>query len=62
MGRQTLEQPELWYNPAMGFRAVKIIRPGWFASPLIRRGWQHDGREAMNPNNPPSFPQKIPEG
>jgi hypothetical protein len=39
-----------------------MIRPGWFANSFIRRGWQHDGRDPMNPNNPPLSPQKIPEG
>ena len=28
--------------------------------PLLSRGWQHDGRDAVNPENPGVLPQKIP--
>jgi hypothetical protein len=28
--------------------------------PLLSRGWQHDGRDAVNPENPGVVPQKIP--
>jgi hypothetical protein len=28
--------------------------------PLLRRGWQHDGRDAMNPLDPGVMPQKVP--
>jgi hypothetical protein len=34
----------------------------WVLNPLIRRGWQHDGRNAHNPLNPPVMPQKVPHG
>jgi hypothetical protein len=30
------------------------------SDPLIRRGWQHDGRDAVNPQQPGVSPQKIP--
>jgi hypothetical protein len=41
-------------------RAVLIIHPSWIYNPLIRRGWQHDGRSAYNPADTPVMPQKIP--
>ena len=40
--------------------SVIVIRPGWVFNPLIRRGWQHDGRNPYNPEDPPIKPQKIP--
>jgi hypothetical protein len=27
---------------------------------LLRRGWQHDGRQPMNPARPGTRPQKVP--
>jgi hypothetical protein len=39
---------------------VRISRPGWVYNPLIRRGWQHDGRNPHNPADTPVMPQKIP--
>ncbi len=29
--------------------------------PLLQRGWQHDGRQPMNPANPGLRPQKVPD-
>ena len=40
--------------------SVIVIRPGWVFNPLIRRGWQHDGRNPYDPEDPPIKPQKIP--
>ncbi|GEM_PF-2059695 len=41
--------------------SAKIIhRPAWWYNPLIRRGWQHDGRNAHNPDDTPPMRQKIP--
>jgi hypothetical protein len=28
---------------------------------LLRRGWQHDGRQPMNPAKPGPRPQKVPD-
>jgi hypothetical protein len=30
------------------------------SNPLLRRGWQHDGREPVNPLMPEIRPQKVP--
>ena len=37
-----------------------VVQPGWVYNPLIRRGWQHDGRNPYNPLDTPVRPQKIP--
>ena len=37
-----------------------IDRPAWWYNPLIRRGWQHDGRDPRNPEDTPTMRQKIP--
>ncbi|MCB1187533.1 hypothetical protein KDL29_10240 [bacterium] len=42
-------------------QTVIVIRPSWVYNPLIRRGWQHDGRNPHNPHEPPLMPQKVPE-
>lgn len=42
--------------------AVKVIQPDCVYNPIIRRGWQHDSNDPMNPNDPPLMPQKVPEG
>jgi len=33
----------------------------WAASAAIRRGWQHDSQDPVNPEDPPVMPQKVPE-
>jgi hypothetical protein len=40
--------------------AVKTLLLSWAASATIRRGWQHDSHDPMNPDNPPLMPQKVP--
>lgn len=40
--------------------AVTTMINSWAASASIRRGWQHDSKDPVNPDNPPVKPQKVP--
>jgi len=39
---------------------VASLLVSWAASATIRRGWQHDSHDPVNPEDPPVMPQKVP--
>jgi hypothetical protein len=44
----------------MGESAAVRFSLGPLGDPLLKRGWQHDGRDPVNPEDPGVVPQKIP--
>lgn len=44
----------------MAFRGITLVGGLLLCDPLLKRGWQHDGRSPVNPENPGVLPQKIP--
>jgi len=44
----------------MSCTTASLLQAAWVCDPLIRRGLQHDGRDAVNPAKPGVMPQKVP--
>jgi hypothetical protein len=44
----------------MDSRGAILVCGLLLCDPLLRRGWQHDGRSPVNPEHPGLKPQKIP--
>lgn len=52
------EHSSFGYN----LRMPSAVICSWNGDPLLRHGWQHDGRDPLNPEQPGVMPQKVPAG